>query len=51
MSNIPVSAYDKVKSEIMAELKKYQTPKGIESIYQELFALAEKSLDKSSKKS
>jgi len=28
----------------MAELKKYQTPKGIENVYHDLFALAEKLL-------
>jgi ubiquinone/menaquinone biosynthesis C-methylase UbiE len=50
MSNIPVSVRKKIKAEIMAELKKYQTSKGIESIYYDLFALAEKSLDNSSKK-
>jgi hypothetical protein len=50
MNKISVSVHDKVKSEIMAELKKYQTSKGIESIYYDLFALAEKSLDNSPKK-
>jgi len=51
MGNIPLSVREKVKSEIVAELNKYQTPKGIESVYYDLFALAEKSLDNSSKKS
>ena len=50
MNNIPVSVRGKIKAEIMAELKKYQTSKGIESIYYDLFALAEKSLDNSPKK-
>ena len=50
MSNIAVSVRGKIKAEIMAELKKYQTSKGIESIYYDLFALAEKSLDNSPKK-
>ena len=47
----PASIREKVKAEIVVELKKYQTQKGIESIYHGLFALAEKSLDNSSKKS
>ena len=51
MSNISVSVRDKIKAEIMAELNKYQTPKGIESVYYDLFALAEKSLDNSTEKS
>lgn len=51
MSNIPVSVREKIKAEIMAELNKYLTPKGIESVYYDLFALAEKSLDNSHKKS
>ena len=42
MSNIPVSVCEKIKAEIMAGLNKYQTPKGIESVYYDLFALAEK---------
>jgi ubiquinone/menaquinone biosynthesis C-methylase UbiE len=45
LGNIQVSAVEKVQVEIMAELKKHQTTKGIESIYHGLFALAEKSLD------
>jgi ubiquinone/menaquinone biosynthesis C-methylase UbiE len=51
LDNTPVSVREKVHAEIMAELKKYQTPKGIESIYHDLFALAEKPLDNSHKKS
>jgi len=51
MGNIPISVREKVKAEIIAELKKYQTLKGIESVYHDLFALAEKSLDNSNKKS
>ena len=51
MSNIPVSVREKITAEIMAELNKYQTPKGIESVYYDLFALAEKSVDNSHKKS
>jgi hypothetical protein len=51
MSNIPVSVYEKIKAEIMAELNKYQTSNGIESVYYDLLALAEKSLDNSTKKS
>ena len=50
LGNTPVSVRDKVQAEILAELTKCQTPKGIESIYHDLFALAEKSLDNSSKK-
>jgi ubiquinone/menaquinone biosynthesis C-methylase UbiE len=42
LGNTPVSVREKVQAEIMAELTKYQTPKGIESIYHYLFALAEK---------
>jgi len=49
MGNIPLSVREKVQAEIMAELRKHQTPKGIESIYHGLFALAEKSLDNSHK--
>ena len=44
LGNTPVSVREKVQAEIVAELKKYQTPKGIESIYHDLFAIAEKSL-------
>ena len=51
MGNIPISVREKVKAKIIAELKKYQTPIGIESIYHDLFALAEKPLDNSHKKS
>jgi arsenite methyltransferase len=51
LGNIPVSVHEKVKAEIMAELEKYQTPKGIENVSHILFALAEKSLDKCHKKS
>ncbi len=51
LGNTPLSVREKVQAEIMAELKKYQTPKGIESIYHGLFALAEKSLDNCHKKS
>ena len=50
MSNIQVSVCEKIKVEIKAELNKYQTSKGIESVYYDLFALAEKSLDNSTKK-
>jgi hypothetical protein len=35
----------------VVELEKYQTPKGIENVSYILFALAEKSLDVSHKKS
>jgi len=42
LGNTPVSVREKVQAGIMAELKKYQTPKGIESIYHDLFALAGK---------
>ncbi len=42
LGNTPVSVRDNIKAEIVAELKKYQIPKGIESIYHDLFALAEK---------
>ncbi len=42
LGNTPVSVREKVQAEIMAELTKYQTPKCIESIYHDLFALAEK---------
>jgi len=45
LSNISVSVREKVQAEIMAELNKYQTLKGIEGIYHGLFAFAEKSLD------
>ena len=45
LGNTLVSVRDNIKAEILAELKKYQTPKGIESVYYDLFALAEKSLD------
>ncbi len=51
LGNIPVSAHEKVTSEIMTELEKYQTTKGIENVSHTLFALAEKSLDKCHKKS
>jgi arsenite methyltransferase len=51
LGNTPVSVREKVQAEMIAELKNYQTSKGIESIYHGLFALAEKSLDNSSKKS
>jgi len=51
LSNIPVSVREKVQAEIMVELKKYQTPKGIESVHHNFFALAEKSLDNCHKKS
>ena len=51
LGNTSVSVREKVQAEIVEELKKYQTPKGMESIYHELFAIAEKSLDKSHKKS
>ena len=42
LGNTFVSVRDNIKAEILAELKKYQTPKGIESVYYDLFALAEK---------
>ncbi len=51
MGNTSVSIREKVQAEIMEELNKYQTLKGIESIYHDLFAIAEKSLDNSHKKS
>ena len=47
LGNTLVSVRDNIKAEILEELKKYQTPKGIESIYYDLFTLAEKSLDNS----
>jgi ubiquinone/menaquinone biosynthesis C-methylase UbiE len=50
LGNTLVSVRDNIKAEILAELKKYQTPKGIESVYYDLFALADKSLDNSHKK-
>ena len=50
LGNIPVSVHEKVKDENMAELKKYQTPKGIENVSHMLFAFAEKSLDNSYRK-
>ena len=50
LGHTPASIREKLKAEIMVELKKYQTPKGIESIHHNLFALAEKSLDKCHKK-
>jgi hypothetical protein len=50
LGNVPVSVREKVQAEIVAELTKCQTSKGIESIYHDLFAFAEKSLDNSSKK-
>jgi len=50
LGNISVSVHEKVKAEIMAELEKYQTPKGIENVSHILFALAEKSLDKCHKR-
>jgi len=46
----PASIREKLKAEIVAGLTKCQTSKGIESIYHDLFTLAEKSLDNSSKK-
>jgi ubiquinone/menaquinone biosynthesis C-methylase UbiE len=51
LGNIPGSVHEKVNAEIMAELEKYQTPKGIENVSHILFAFAEKSLDNSYKKS
>ena len=50
LGNTPASVREGIQTEIMAELKKYQTPKGIKSVYYDLFALAEKSLDNSHKK-
>jgi hypothetical protein len=50
LAHTSASIREKLKAEIMVELKKYQTPEGIESIHHNLFALAEKSLDKCHKK-
>jgi len=47
----PASIREKVKAEIMLELKKYQTPKDIENLSHMLFAFAEKSLGDSHNKS
>jgi hypothetical protein len=51
LGNTSISARKKVQVEIMAELKKYEISKCIESIYHSLFALAEKSLNNCNKKS
>ncbi len=51
LGNISVSEREKVQAEIMTELKKYQTSQGIESIYHDLFAFAEKPHNNSYKKS
>jgi hypothetical protein len=41
-TRIPAPVCETVKAEIMVELKKYQTPKGIGNVYHDLFVLAEK---------
>jgi ubiquinone/menaquinone biosynthesis C-methylase UbiE len=51
LGHTPASIREKVKAEIMVELKKYQTPKGIENVHHNFFALAEKSLNNYHKKS
>jgi hypothetical protein len=50
LAHTSASIREKLKAEIMVELKKYQTSEGIESIHHNLFVLAEKSLDKCHKK-
>ncbi|MCX9010521.1 MAG: methyltransferase domain-containing protein [Candidatus Methanoperedens sp.] len=42
LSNVPEDLRESVKSDIMAELEKRRTPKGIEDIYNTIFAVAEK---------
>lgn len=42
LSNVPEALRESVKSDIMAELEKRRTPKGIEDVYNTIFAMAEK---------
>ncbi|MFZ3058793.1 MAG: methyltransferase domain-containing protein [Candidatus Methanoperedens sp.] len=42
LSNVPENLRESVKSDIMAELEKRRTPKGIEDVYNTIFAMAEK---------
>lgn len=41
-SNVPEVALGQVKAEVLAELEQRRTPKGVESVYHVLFAIAEK---------
>ncbi len=40
--NVPENLRESVKSDIMAELEKRRTPRGIEDVYNTIFAMAEK---------
>jgi ubiquinone/menaquinone biosynthesis C-methylase UbiE len=42
LSNVPANMQESVKADIMAELEKRRTPKGIENVYNTIFAVAEK---------
>ncbi len=42
LSNVPANLQDSVKADIMAELEKRRTSKGIENVYNTIFAVAEK---------
>lgn len=42
LNNVPVNLRESVKVDIMKELEKKRTPKGIENVYNTIFAVAEK---------
>jgi len=42
LSNVPANLRDSVKADIMAELETRKTSKGIENVYNTIFAVAEK---------
>jgi len=42
LSNVPANMQESVKADIMAELEKRRTPKGIENVYHTIFAVAVK---------
>ncbi len=42
LSNVPVNLRESVKADIMKELEKKRTPKGIENVYNTIFAVVEK---------
>lgn len=42
LSNVPANLRESVKADIMKELEKKRTPKGVENVYNTIFAIAEK---------
>ncbi|MBU4075535.1 MAG: hypothetical protein KKI06_02295, partial [Euryarchaeota archaeon] len=42
LNNVPVNLRESVKADIMKELGKKRTPKGIENVYNTIFAVAKK---------